>query len=102
MVCTAGLPTAHDFDDEHGIDLDDLGAEHSLAGEPTVARLRAAAAALGQDLWIAVRLPADFEGADDTPEPDAATTRWTTVVLHPDELGWLRQALTLNATADET
>ena len=34
-------------------------------------------------------------------EPDnAAITRWTTVVLHPDELGWLREALELN-TNDE-
>jgi len=101
VVCTAGLVATHDFDDEYGIDLDDLGDDHSLAGEPTVARLRAAAAALGEDLWIAVRLPGDYEGANDAPEADTAITRWTTVVLHPDELGWLREALALNAADDE-
>lgn len=100
VVCTAGRAAAHDFDDEHGIDIDDLGDDHSLAGEPTVTQLRTAAAALGEDLWIAVRLPGDYEGADDAPEPDAAITRWTTVVLHPDELGWLPEALALNATED--
>jgi hypothetical protein len=101
VVCTAGLVATHDFDDEHGTDLDDLGDDHSLASEPTVARLRAAAAALGEDLWIAVRLPGDYDGADDAPEADTAITRWTTVVLHPDELGWLREALALNAAGDE-
>jgi len=48
-----------------------------------------------------VRLPGDYEGADDAPEADAAITRWTTVVLHPDELGWLREALALNVADDE-
>jgi hypothetical protein len=47
------------------------------------------------------KVPGDYEGADDAPEPDAAITRWTTVVLHPDELGWLREALALNAADDE-
>lgn len=101
VVCTAGLVSTHDFDGDYGIDLDDLGDDHSLTAEPTVARLRAAAVTLGEDLWIAVRLPGGYEGADDTPEPDAAIARWTTVVLHSDELGWLREALAFNATADE-
>jgi hypothetical protein len=101
VVCTAGLVSSHDFDDEYGIDADDLGADHSLAAEPTVARLRAAAAVLNEDLWIAVRLPGGYEGADDAPDTDVAITRWTTVVLHPDELGWLREALAFNATDDE-
>jgi hypothetical protein len=95
------LAATHDFDDEHGIDLDDLGDDHSLAAEPTVAQLQAAAAALGEDLWIAVRLPGDYEGADDAPDTDAPITRWTTVVLHLDELGWLSEALALNAAAHD-
>jgi hypothetical protein len=101
VVCTAGLAASHDFDDEYGIDIEDLSDDHSLAAEPSVTRLRAAAATLGEDLWIAVRLPGDYEGADDAPDPDAAITRWTTVVLHPDELGWLREALAFNAADDE-
>ena len=52
-------------------------------------RLRAAAA-LHEDVWIAVRLPSAYEGEIDD---DAAIRRWTTVVTHPDELGWLREAL---------
>jgi hypothetical protein len=27
--------------------------------------------------------------------------RWTTVVIHPDELGWLREALQLHAGDDD-
>ena len=96
VVCTAGLVAAHDLD--AGVDLDDLGEDHSLTSEPTVARLRAAAATLGEDVWIAVRLPGGYEGADDL-DDDTAITRWTTVVLHPDDLGWLREALTLRAEA---
>jgi hypothetical protein len=92
VVCTAGLLDAHDFDDESGIDLDDLGDDHSLTQDPTVVRLRAAAAAFGEDAWIAVRLPGTYEGEDEI-DDDAAITRWTTVVTHPDELGWLREAL---------
>jgi hypothetical protein len=64
VICTAGLLDAHDVD-EAGIDLDDLGDDHSLIQDPTVMRLRAA----------------------------AAISRWSTVVTHPDELGWLREAL---------
>ncbi|MBT2233469.1 hypothetical protein [Nonomuraea sp. NEAU-A123] len=52
VVCTAGLLA------EHGIDMADLGDDHSLTQDPTVARLRAAAELLDEDLWIAVRPPA--------------------------------------------
>lgn len=100
VVCTAGLDDEHDLDDEYGIDLDDLGADHSLTRDPTVVRLRAAAALLGEDVWIAVRLPGGYEGADDM-DGGAAAIRWTTVVTHPDELGWLREALALNTTGGE-
>jgi len=100
VVCTAGFAAAYNVDDEYGIDIDDLGNDHSLASEPTVTRLRTGAAVLGLDLWVAVRLPGAYEGADDAPKPDAAITRWTTSVLHPDELGWLRETLALNAADD--
>jgi len=42
-------------------------------------------------------------GADDL-EDGVASARWTTVVTHPDDLGWLREALRLrteNATEAE-
>lgn len=100
VVCTAGLLDAHDVDDESGIDIDDLGDEHSLTEDPDVVRLRAAAAALDEDVWIAVRLPGGYEGADEI-DDDAAISRWTTVVTHPDELGWLREALRHLADVDD-
>lgn len=102
VVCTAGLAVAHDMLGEHGIDLDDLDAQHSLTIDPAVVQLRAAAQLLGDDVWIAVKLPGAYDGDDDL-DDGAAIRRWTTVVRHPDELGWLREALTLNAEnpADE-
>lgn len=51
---------------------------------------------LGDDLWITVKLPSQFESDDDLAD-GTAIRRWTTVVLHPDELGWLREALALDA-----
>lgn len=81
----------------------DLGADHSLMLDPTMVRLRTAAAAVGEDIWITVRLPGRYEGNDDLDDDlddDAAITRWTTVVAHPDELGWLRQALALATDTD--
>jgi hypothetical protein len=100
VLCTAGLVAAHDMDRGCGIDLEDLGADHSLMLDPTVVRLRAAAAAVGEDIWIAVRLPGQYEGDDDL-DDNAAIIRWTSVVLHTDELGWLREALELAAAEDE-
>ncbi len=79
----------------------DLGSDHSLARDPDVTRLRAAAAALGEDLWVTVRLPGGYEGDNELPDAGAAVSRWTSVVLHPDELGWLREALALNAAGGE-
>src|SRR5512144_1759100 len=99
VVCTAGLVAEHDMDAGYGIDLEDLGTDHSLMLDPTVVRLRTAAAAVGEDIWIAVRLPGQYEGDDDL-DDDAAITCWTTVVAHPDELGWLRQALALATDTD--
>jgi Domain of unknown function (DUF4158) len=54
-------------------------ADHSLVLDPTVVRLRTAAAAVGKDIWIAVRLPGEYEGDDDL-DDEAAITRWTSVV----------------------
>jgi hypothetical protein len=100
VVCTAGLVAEHDMDTEHGIDLDDLDPQHSLTTDPTVVRLRMAAQLLDDDVWIAVKLPGAYEGDDDLGD-DTAIRRWTTVALYPDELGWLREALTLNADTME-
>lgn len=95
VVCTAGLAAEHDMLGEYGIDFDDLAPQHSLALDPTVVRLREAAVLLGDDVWIAVKLPGAYDGDDDL-DDGAAIRRWTTVALHPDELGWLREALALN------
>lgn len=96
VVCTAGLVAEHDMDTAHGIDLDDLDPQHSLTTDPTVVQLRAAAQLLGDDIWIAVKLPGEYDGDDDL-DDEAAIRRWTTVALYPDELGWLRESLALNA-----
>lgn len=100
VVCTAGLAAEHDMAAQYGIDLDDLDPQHSLTLDPTIVRLREAARLLSEDVWITVKLPGEGEGEGegegDLPD-DAASRRWTTVALHPDELGWLREALTRNA-----
>jgi hypothetical protein len=59
---SAGLAAEHGWADEFGIDIEDLGAEHSLFADPTVADLRRAAHLPGDDIWIAVRLPGQYEG----------------------------------------
>jgi hypothetical protein len=100
VTCTAGLASLHDLEPWHGIDIDDLDSGHSLSTDPTVARLRAAAKTLGEDIWIAVKLPGEFEGDDDL-DDGTAIRRWTTVVLHPDELGWLREALALSDEGED-
>ena len=71
----------------------------AFTADPTVARLRETAAMLGEDIWIAVKLPGEYEGDDDL-DDGIAIRRSTTVVLHPDELGWPREALALNAEAE--
>jgi hypothetical protein len=92
VVWTAGLLAEHDRDEEYGIDLEDLGNDHSLSREPGVVRLRESAAAFGEDVWIAVRLPGGYEGADNL-DDGVVASRCTTVVIYPDELGWWREAL---------
>src|SRR5262249_34046964 len=83
----------------------------ALAGKPR----RAAGPAPASRLAVPARPPrrsartcearygyrAGHEGDDEPPDDDAAITQWTTVVLHPDELGWLREALALNADEDD-
>jgi hypothetical protein len=102
VVCTAGLAALHGMQPEYGIDLDDLGADHSLTTDPTVVRLRAAAELLGDDIWIAVTLPGSHYGAEGAPADDQAITQWTTVTARPDDLTWLREALTLNTEDHDT
>ena len=92
VVCTAGLLDAHNLDDESRHRPRRPGRRPQPHPDPTVVRLRSAAAALGEDAWIAVRLPGTHEGEDEI-DDDAAISRWSTVVAHPDELGWLREAL---------
>lgn len=41
----------------------------------------------GDDIWIAVRLPGEYEGED-----RQVIKQWTTVVLGEDELTWLKEA----------
>lgn len=103
VVLTAGLAAEHDMRGEYGIDIKDLGSDHSLHAEPGVRRVRGAAELVGDDVWIAVTIPGDFEGAEGDPAPGAdAIQQWTSVVLHPVELTWLREMLALNAASDET
>ncbi len=102
VVLTAGLAAEHDMASEYGIDLEDLGADHSLNLDPQVQRIRAASTALGDNVWIAVTLPGDFEGAEGDPEPgEDAITQWTSVALDAGELVWLREVLALNAAGDD-
>ncbi len=103
VVLTAGLAAGHDMRGEYGIDIKDLGPDHSLHAEPAVRRFRDAAELVGDDVWITVTIPGDFEGAKGDPVPGAdAIQQWTSVVLHPAELTWLREMLALNAAGDET
>jgi hypothetical protein len=51
------LAVLHDMGPWHGIDIADLDSAHSLTADPTAARLREAARTLGEDIWLAVKLP---------------------------------------------
>jgi hypothetical protein len=53
------------MDTGHGIDLDDLDAAQPHT-DPAVVQLRAAADPLGDDLWIAVKLPGEYDGSTST------------------------------------
>ncbi len=95
VVLTAGLAVKHDMRGEYGIEIEDLSPGHSLHAEPGVRRVRDAAELVGDDVWITVTMPGDFEGAEGDPAPGVdAIQQWTSVVLHP--------MLALNAAGDET
>ena len=47
-----------------------------------------------------MKLPGEYEGDDDL-DDSAAIRRSATVVLHPDELGWLRKALAPDAGGED-
>ncbi|MGH3221422.1 MAG: hypothetical protein ACRDPY_22465 [Streptosporangiaceae bacterium] len=97
VVLTAGLAAEHEMRGEYGIDIEDLSLDHSLHTEPGVRRVRDAAELVGDDVWITVTIPGDFEGAEGDPAPGIdAIQQWTSVVLHPVELTWLREMLALN------
>ncbi len=99
VVLTAG----HDMRAEYGIDIEDLGTSHSLHAEPGVRRVRDAAGLLGDDVWICVTIPGDFEGSEDDPTPgDDVIRQWTSVVTGAGELSWVKQMLALNAAGNES
>ncbi len=102
VILTAGLAAVHDMEPEYGIDIEDLDASHSITFDPKVRQLCDAANLLAEDIWITVTLPGDFEGAEGDPtQGEEAIVQWTSVVLHADELEWLREVLALNAAHDD-
>jgi len=102
VVLTAGLTAEHDMSVEYGIDIQDLSPGHSLHAEPGVRRVRAAADLVGADVWIAVTVPGDFEGAQGDPSPGVDVIKqWTSGVAHPAELHWVKEMLELNEKADD-
>lgn len=102
IVLTAGLDSEHDVLPEYGIDIDDLGPDHSVNADPGVTRIRDAARVLGARAWITVTTPGGFEGAEGDPEPGQdAISQWTSVVTGQEELTWLTEALAMNTTGTE-
>ncbi|MGH3192536.1 MAG: hypothetical protein ACRDPY_39830 [Streptosporangiaceae bacterium] len=102
IVLTAGLDSEHDVLPEYGIDVDDLGPDHSVNADPGVVRIREAARLLGTRAWIRVTTPGGFEGAEGDPAPgEDAISQWTSVVTRPEELTWLIEALALNVMGTE-
>jgi hypothetical protein len=78
----------------------------TLAPSTVSPRIRRCAASgteaeqLGEQVWITVRLPGTYEGADNL-EDGTANQRCTTVVIQPDQLGWLREALQFLADGEQ-
>jgi hypothetical protein len=102
IVLTAGMDSEHEVLPEYGIDIDDLGPDHSVKADPGVVRIREAARATGTRAWITVTTPGGFEGAEGDPEPgEDAISQWTSVVTSQEELTWLSQALAINTTGGE-
>jgi hypothetical protein len=98
VVLTAGLAAEHDMRGQYGIDLEDLSPGHSLHTDPGVRRVRDAAELVGEDVWICVTIPGDFEGAEgDLTAGVDVIDQWTSVAVQVGELTWLRETLTLNA-----
>ena len=86
----AGVDILHEFDPAYGADLDDLPAGHSLHDDPTVLRLREAAALLATDTWIAVTPPGELAPS---PEPGTVAVAWSSVTRDSGEIDQVRQAL---------
>lgn len=86
----AGADIVHEFDPAYGVELGDLPTTHSLHDDPTVSRLRVAAALLCVDIWIAVH-PHD----EPAPSlmPGAVAASWTSVTSHAQEIADIRHAL---------
>jgi hypothetical protein len=102
IVITAGLDSEHDVLPEYGIDIDDLGPDHSVNTDPGVVRIREAARTVGTRAWITVTTPGGFEGAEGDPAPgEDAISQWTSVVTGPEELTWLTEALAMNTVGTE-
>jgi len=102
IVITAGLDSEHDVLPEYGIDIDDLGPDHSVNADPGVIRIRDAARLLGARTWITVTIPGSFQGAEGEPEPgDDAISQWASVVTAAEELTWLTYALAMNTIGSE-
>jgi hypothetical protein len=102
IVITVGLDSEHDVLPEYGIDIDDLGPDHSVNADPGVVRIREAARVLGTRAWVTVTTPGGFEGAEGDPAPgEDAISQWTSVVTGPEELTWLTEALAMNTMGRE-
>jgi hypothetical protein len=96
------LDSDHDVLPQYGIDVDDLGPDHSVNADPGVVRIREAACLLGTRAWIMVTTPGGFEGAEGDPAPgEDAISQWTSVVTRPEELTWFNEALALNVMGTE-
>ncbi|MGH3450642.1 MAG: hypothetical protein ACRDQW_07900 [Haloechinothrix sp.] len=101
VVLTAGLAGVHDMLPEYGIDVEDLGSSYSITADPKVYQIRKAAELIGEDVWIAITLPGEYDGATGDPEEGVdAIAQWTSAVVDAGELVWVREALELNAADD--
>jgi hypothetical protein len=88
MVLTAGLAGVHDLVPEYGIDVADLGDCYSIAADPTVSKVRKAGELLGEDVWIAITVPGEAEGAAGDPHEGVdVIAQWTSVVVDADRGG---------------
>jgi hypothetical protein len=84
VVCTAGLLAEHGQDAEHGVDLDDLGDDHSLTQDPPWPAFARRPSCSTSSSGSRSGCPGDYEGADDL-DDGAAVRRCTTIVTHPGQ-----------------